>query len=54
LALACLGYAVATPTSLVFLCLWPLVLKRSVMSIFSFLIATVVCALPFYFSGMAI
>src|SRR5262249_30469820 len=53
-ATACLGYAVVTPISLVLLCLMPLVLTHSVMSFMSVLITTVVCSLPFYFSGIAI
>src|SRR5215468_10960015 len=53
-ATACLGYAVATPVSLVLLCLTPLVLSRSVMSFLSLLVTTIVCSLPFYFAGIAI
>src|SRR5262245_44883403 len=51
---ACLGYAVATPISLVLLCLMgmPLELSRSAMNFLSLLITTVLCSLPFYFSGI--
>jgi SAM-dependent methyltransferase len=53
-ALPCLGYAVATPISLILLCLTPLLLIRSIMGFLSILIVTIVCLLPFYFSGIAI
>ncbi len=53
-ALACLGYAVATPVSLILLCMIPLVLMRSIMGFLSILVVTMVCVLPFYFSGIAI
>lgn len=53
-ALACLAYALATPVSLIFLCMTPLALSRSIMGFLSILVATVLCFLPFYFSGIAI
>ena len=53
-AAACVGFAVATPVSLTLLCLVPLVLSRSVMTVLSLLLITVACSLPFYFSGIAI
>lgn len=53
-ARACLGFAVATPLSLFLLCVLPLALWPDPMSVLLFLFATAVCALPFYFSGLAI
>lgn len=55
--LACIGYAVVLPVSLVLLNLLPLGFERTginTMSISAFVAATVACALPFYFSGLAI
>ena len=54
IAKACLGYSFATPLALIILCLLPLHLAASVMSIFALLVATIACSLPFYFSGIAI
>lgn len=51
---ACVRYALAVPVSLIVLCLLPLHLEKTVMSLFGFLIGTVACALPFFFSGMAL
>jgi len=54
IARACLGYSLAIPVVLITLCLTPLILKRSVMSLFALISATFTCTLPFYFSGIAI
>jgi spermidine synthase len=54
IAKACLAYAVVTPIALIVLCLTPIVLKPSIMSLFALLMATVACSLPFYFVGIAI
>ena len=51
---ACLRYALSVPLTLVLLCLLPLDLFGSAMTPLAFLIATATCALPFYFSGIAI
>ena len=54
LAKACLWYAAITPVSLIVLCLTPLQLKQSIMSLFALLMATIACMLPFFFSGIVI
>jgi spermidine synthase len=51
---SCLGYSLSTPLALIILCLTPLHLAKSVMSLFALLVATIACSLPFYFSGIAI
>lgn len=53
-AKACLGYGASVPFSLIMICLVPLQLDQSIMSLFSLIIITVSCSLPFYFSGIAI
>ena len=53
LALACLGYAIVTPFSLLDLCLTPLA-HRSTMMLVALIKVTVACALPFYLSGIVI
>jgi SAM-dependent methyltransferase len=56
-SLACIGFAVVVPLMLVQLNLMPLGFEQAgfnVMSVSAFLIATLMCALPFYFSGIAI
>lgn len=54
IAKACLGYALITPFSLILLCLLPLEIRKTIMSLFAFLMATFACSLPFYFSGIAL
>lgn len=54
LAKACLGYSLVVPFALVVLCITPMVLKITVMSLFVFVQATFACMLPFYFSGIAV
>jgi hypothetical protein len=54
LAKSCLAFAMATPVMLVLLCLLPISLGQSIMSLFGLLFATAACALPFYFSGIAV
>lgn len=54
IAKACLGYALITPFSLILLCLLPLEIRETMMSLFAFLMATFACSLPFYFSGIAL
>jgi spermidine synthase len=53
-AKACLGYALVIPFSLVIICLLPLQLGRSIMTLLALMIATIMCSLPFFFSGVAI
>lgn len=48
----CVAYALAAPAALVLLCLLPLDLQPTAMSYLGFLVATVTCALPFYFAGI--
>ncbi len=50
----CLYFAFVIPLSLVVLCLMPLKLTASIMSFFALVIATVACAVPFFFSGITI
>lgn len=54
LARVCLAYALAVCAGLILLCMTPLELRASVMSLVAMLMATAACALPFYFSGMAL
>lgn len=54
LAKACLGYSLVVPFALIVLCITPMVLKITVMSLFVFVQATFACMLPFYFSGIAV
>lgn len=54
IAKACLAYSLAVPLSLIILCMTPLDLSISVMSLLALIQATIACALPFYFSGIAI
>ncbi len=51
---ACLYFALVIPLSLVSLCLLPLGLYKSFMSIITLFAATVACSLPYYFSGTVI
>ncbi|MEE8237682.1 MAG: hypothetical protein V3S67_05140 [Gammaproteobacteria bacterium] len=56
-SLACVGYALVVPLMLIELNLMPLGFERTgvnVMSVGAFVFATLACALPFYFSGIAI
>jgi len=54
LAKTCLGYAVSVPISLVVLCIVPLYMVRSVMSLVALVLVTTACAVPFVFSGMVL
>ncbi len=49
--ISCIYLTLSIPVTLLLLCLIPLVLNRSVMSLFALIITTVACALPFYFAG---
>jgi hypothetical protein len=51
---SCIYLALCIPVTLILLCLTPLSISRSVMSLFALLLTTVVCALPFYFSGTVV
>ncbi len=56
-SLACIAYALVVPVMLIELNLMPLGFERAgvtVMSVGAFILATLACALPFYFSGIAI
>jgi spermidine synthase len=48
---ACIYLTLCIPVTLLLLCLIPLDLRKSVMSLLALLITTVACALPFYFAG---
>jgi spermidine synthase len=54
IAKACLGYALAVPMTLILLCLLPVSLTLSIMNLLALLTVTFACALPFYFSGLAV
>ena len=53
-AKACIGYAMVTPISLFVLCLLPIVLATPVMCFIALCLTTAACAMPFFFSGIAI
>ncbi|MCX7012834.1 MAG: hypothetical protein NTW86_09805, partial [Candidatus Sumerlaeota bacterium] len=52
-ARACLGYALSVPAALITLCILPVDMARSALSLVVLLLATVACAAPYFFSGMA-
>ena len=54
LAAACLRFTVVVPVALVLLCLVPLTMTVSLMTVCAMLVATVACAVPFYYAGIAI
>ena len=54
LAAACQRFALVVPVALVVLCLTPLSIAPTIMSIIAMLIVTAGCALPYYFAGIAI
>ncbi len=51
---SCIYLTFSIPATLILLCLIPLNFSQSVMSLFALLVTTVICALPFYFSGTII
>jgi hypothetical protein len=51
---ACLHFGISIPVSLVVICLTPLAIYPNLMSPISFLLVTIACSLPFYFSGIVI
>ncbi len=51
---ACLRFAIAAPVALILLCLIPVVLSPSIMSLFGLIAVTTACTLPFYYAGIAI
>ncbi|UCH84079.1 MAG: hypothetical protein JSW50_16900 [Candidatus Latescibacterota bacterium] len=53
-ARSCLYFALVIPVSLITLCMLPLELYGSVMSIVALFVATIACSLPYYFSGTVI
>ncbi|UCC80790.1 MAG: hypothetical protein JSW64_05375 [Candidatus Zixiibacteriota bacterium] len=54
IANSCFAYSLVVPLALVTLCTTPLHLTKSLMYLLALFQATVACAVPFYFSGMAI
>jgi hypothetical protein len=54
LAKACLGYALSVPVSLIVLCVVPLYMTQSIMSLVALVLVTIACAVPFAFSGMVL
>jgi hypothetical protein len=53
LARSALGFAITVPITLVLLCLIPLPLTRSVMTLLSAAVTGIVAAAPFFFTGVA-
>lgn len=53
-ALACMAYAFVLPVVLLLLCLVPINMEPSLMPVFSLLLITALCTLPFYFAGIAL
>lgn len=53
-AQACLGYALLTPPALLLILMIPAGFHRSVMGLVSIIAIAVICALPFYCSGVAV
>jgi spermidine synthase len=53
-AKSCLWYSLSLPVSLVLLCLLPLTFSPSIMSLAALLVATALCSLPFFFSGIVV
>ncbi len=53
-AMACMGYAMVLPVTLLLMCLIPVNMEYSLMPVFSLLLITALCTLPFYFSGIAL
>lgn len=50
----CVKCALSIPAGLAVLCLLPLNIQLSVMSVLATLLATVLCAVPFYFAGIVV
>ena len=53
-ARSCLYFALVIPVSLTSLCMLPLELYGSVMSVIALFVATIACSLPYFFSGTVI
>lgn len=53
LARAAAGFSLSVPVTLILLCLLPLPITRSVMTLFAALATGLVAALPFFFTGIA-
>jgi hypothetical protein len=52
--ISCIHYSLSIPVTLLLLCLIPLSLFKSAMSIFALVITTFACALPYYFAGTVV
>lgn len=53
-AIACTGYGIVVPVSLFVLCRVPMDIQTATINPLIFAMATIACALPFYFSGIGI
>ena len=51
---ACLRFSMAVPLALILLCLIPVILCKSIMSLIGMLGLAAACALPFYYAGIAV
>jgi spermidine synthase len=54
IATACIGFSLSVPVTLMMLSVTPVVLLRTVMSLYILLQVTVIVSFPFFFSGVAI
>ncbi|OFZ79424.1 MAG: hypothetical protein A2583_02985 [Bdellovibrionales bacterium RIFOXYD1_FULL_53_11] len=53
-ARACLGFAWATPVSLILICLIPLFSDQTLMNFLALFFVSLSCSIPFYFSGIVL
>ena len=53
-SISCICFALSIPATLVLLCLVPLGMHPSIMSLFALLVTTIACSLPFYFAGIVV
>ena len=51
---SCLAFCISVPVALVLLCLMPMDIEQTVMSLFALILGTFYCATPFYFAGIAV
>lgn len=53
IAKACVWFALSAPICLILLCIVPIELHGTVMSLIAIIVSTLACSTPFYFSGIA-
>jgi hypothetical protein len=54
ISVSCVHFALSVPVTLIVLCLVPLGLNKSIMSLIALFVTTAICALPFYFVGTVV